>query len=75
VQARSAGVRVGAAVKPCGALKLPPDPGHAVVEIDVLPAQAERFPLPETERQTDRPARGIRSFQRGGEDRARLVLR
>ena len=70
----TAPVRVGAAVAPGVALELPPHLDRPLVEVDVLPPQAERLALAQSERQADGPADAVAAALGGAEDSACLVL-
>jgi hypothetical protein len=52
---------IPAAVLPFGSLELPPDLDLLRVEVDVLPAEPESFPLSEAECQADDPADAVRA--------------
>jgi hypothetical protein len=53
MQPRSTGVWIIAAMPPGVALDLPPDPSIAGLQVDELPAQAERLPLAQATGQAD----------------------
>ena len=61
----TAGLRVIAAVTPGQALELPPDGDRALVEVNVLPPQAERFSLAQPKGQGHAPAGAVAAV--GGE--------
>jgi hypothetical protein len=59
MQTFPAGVRISTAVAPLEPLQLKHNPGSADIEIEVLPAQPERFTLPQAKGETYRPASSI----------------
>jgi len=55
-------------VLPLGARPLHSDGEGALLEVDVAPAQPERFALPQSESDRNDPPRRVASLQRGGEE-------
>ncbi|MFC6081126.1 hypothetical protein [Sphaerisporangium aureirubrum] len=59
MQPFSAGMVVLAAVLETLSLDLPEHADDALVQVEVLPPQPERFALPEPQRERDRPTRAV----------------
>jgi hypothetical protein len=69
----AAGVRVRAAMPPAEALKLPADHQYPRIEVDVLPAQAKSFTLPQPECQSHAPPGAIASCRSESDDPQRFT--
>jgi hypothetical protein len=66
--------RVVATVLPCGPLELPPDLNHAVIEVDVSPAEPERLALPQADCESNRPPGAVATPLGRGKQPTCLVL-
>lgn len=69
----AAAVRVGAAMPPAKALKLPADHQRPPVEVDVLPAQTESFTLPQPKGQGHAPPGAIASGRSESDEPSRFI--